>query len=259
MKIIFLGTGTSQGVPMIANPNEGCDLSNPKNWRNRSCAHIQMDDYHIQIDASPEFRLQCIKNNIIKIDTFILTHSHADHMLGMDDLRRFCDLNGSTALPIYSNKESLDRVNQVYPYAINEKPVYKGYPAFKLIEVKDSIDIPKGKIEFVELPHGKMNVLGMVFTENSSGKRLAYFTDCKTLTEKAYSLSNDLDVLVIDGLRQNPHPTHMTIDEAIICAQKIKAKKTYITHMTHTVDYEITSSVLPKSVYLAYDNLEVIV
>ena len=127
MEIVFLGTGTSQGVPMIAQPQgEGCDLDNSKNWRTRTSIHVEMGGHHIQVDAAPEFRMQCIQNGLDRIDTFILTHGHADHILGMDDLRRFCDLNGGHALPVYSSEEGLQRIRQIYPYAILEKPLVRG-------------------------------------------------------------------------------------------------------------------------------------
>ena len=132
MELIFLGTGTSQGVPMIAHPDGGCDLSNPKNWRTRSSIHVEMGGHHIQVDAAPEFRMQCIQNQIDRVDTFILTHSHADHIMGMDDLRRFCDLKGGVALPVYSSEDGVRRIREIFPYAIMERPRVSGYPAFKL-------------------------------------------------------------------------------------------------------------------------------
>ncbi|MEN8863292.1 MAG: MBL fold metallo-hydrolase, partial [Lentimonas sp.] len=179
MELIFLGTGTSQGVPMIAQPEGvGCDLNNPMNWRTRTSIHVEMGGHYIQVDASPEFRMQCIQNEIQQIDTFILTHSHADHILGMDDLRRFCDLKGGVALPVYSNTDGLQRISDIFPYAIMDKPVVKGYPAFKLEEMPKELEVSGGLIESVVLPHGPMEVLGLIFTEKDTGKKLAYFTDC---------------------------------------------------------------------------------
>jgi phosphoribosyl 1,2-cyclic phosphate phosphodiesterase len=173
MELIFLGTGTSQGVPMIAQPAGGCDLKNPKNWRMRTSIHVEMGGHHIQVDAAPEFRMQCIQNGIGKIDSFILTHPHADHILGMDDLRRFCDLNGSRALPVYSSASGNQRIREIFPYAIMDKPVVKGYPAFQLAEMPQVLELPGGCIESVYLQHGPMQVLVLVFTENESGKKLA--------------------------------------------------------------------------------------
>ena len=255
MKITFLGTGTSQGVPMIAQPNSSCDLKNPKNWRKRCSVHIEMGGHHIQVDAAPEFRLQCIENKIEALDTFILTHPHADHVMGMDDLRRFCDINGGRAVPVYSTEVGLERIKAIFPYAIHEQPVSVGYPAFSLKLMPTALETSGGLIESTLLPHGTMSVLGLIFTEKASGKRLAYFTDCKYLTEEAYALSQSIDILIIDGLRETPHPTHMTIDEAIKCAQKINASECFLTHMTHTVDYETVQERLPESISLAYDGL----
>ena len=255
MKAIFLGTGTSQGVPMIAQPKRGCDLSNSKNWRTRCSVHIEMGGYHIQVDAGPEFRMQCLHNKILSVDAFILTHAHADHVMGMDDLRRFCDLNDGTAMPVYSTEEGLERVASIFPYAICDKPVSIGYPAFALKQMPERLELPGGVIESTLLPHGSVDVLGLVFTEKDTGRQLAYYTDCKMLTEDAYQLADSVDVLIIDGLRPNLHPTHMNIEEAVAAAQKVNAPQTYLTHMTYAVDYEKTVAILPKNISLAYDGL----
>lgn len=255
MKVVFLGTGTSQGVPMIAQPKGTCDLANPKNWRTRCSIHVEMGGHHIQVDAGPEFRMQCIQNEIVSVDTFILTHAHADHVMGMDDLRRFCDLNGGVALPIYSTEEALGRVRSIFPYAIGDKPVSVGYPAFAPNRMPKRLELPGGTVESTLLPHGEVNVLGLVFTEKDTGQQLAYYTDCKALTEEAYQLAKTVDVLIVDGLRPKPHPTHMNIEEAVASAQKINAPQSYLTHMTYGVDHETTEASLPKNISLAYDGL----
>ena len=153
---------------MIAQPKGTCDLSNTKNWRTRSSIHLEMGGHHIQVDAGPEFRIQCIKNEIISIDTFILTHAHADHIMGMDDLRRFCDLNGGMAMPVYSTQQGLERVASIFPYAICDKPKSIGYPAFDLRQMPERLELPAGIIESTLLPHGTLDVLGLVFTEKCS-------------------------------------------------------------------------------------------
>src|SRR6187402_214394 len=135
MEIIFLGTGTSQGVPVIACDCAVCTSTDPRNKRTRACIHVVMDGLHVQVDAAPEFRLQCLREKIQGVDIFVLTHGHADHIAGMDDLRRFCDLLGGEALTVYSTDEGISRVLAVYPYAIMERSVVKGYPAFKLAEM----------------------------------------------------------------------------------------------------------------------------
>ncbi|MFO8027381.1 MAG: MBL fold metallo-hydrolase [Opitutales bacterium] len=257
MELIFLGTGTSQGVPMIAQPENGCDLENPKNWRTRTSIHVEMGGHHIQVDAAPEFRMQCINNGIGQIDTFILTHGHADHILGMDDLRRFCDLNGGVALPVYSSEEGLERVKAIYPYAMMDKPIHKGYPAFKAEGMPKCLELPGGTVESVYLPHGAIHVLGLVFTEAETGKQLTYYTDCKEVGEEARLIAENSDVVVLDGLRPHPHPSHMTIAEATKTAQEMAAPISFLTHMTYMVDHDTTEDKLPENIHLAYDGLRV--
>src|ERR1051325_11354190 len=147
MEVVFLGTGTSQGVPMIACDCAVCTSQDPRNHRTRASVHVVMDGLHVQVDGAPELRLQCLREKITFVDFFILTHGHADHIAGMDDLRRFCDLKGGEALTVYSTDEGISRVLATYPYAIMERPVVKGYPAFKLLEMPIELDLPQGRIQ----------------------------------------------------------------------------------------------------------------
>ena len=240
---------------MIAHPEGGCDLSNPKNWRTRTSIHVEMGGHHIQVDAAPEFRLQCVQNQITQVDTFILTHPHADHVLGMDDLRRFCDLNGGMALPVYSSEFGLQRIREIFPYAIMDRPKVHGYPAFSLKLMPEALKLPGGTVQSVCLPHGPLQVLGLVFTEARTDKKFVYYTDCKEVTKKACELAEGADVVVLDGLRPNVHPTHMTIDEAVKTAGEIDAPRSFLTHMTYSVDHETTEANLPENINLAYDGL----
>lgn len=244
---------------MIAQPHlpGSCDLGNPKNWRTRTSVHVVMDGFHIQVDAGPEFRLQCVKNDITALDLFILTHAHADHILGMDDMRRFCDLRGFSALPVYSTEPGLQRVREIFPYAIRNTPVVKGYPAFQLQKMPVRLECPGGMIESTILPHGPMEVLGLVFTEKSSGKRFAYYTDCQEVPEPARQLAGKTDLLVLDGLRQEPHPTHMHIDQAVETSRQMGSRQTFLTHLTFMVDHEGIDRELPEGVNLAYDGLRI--
>jgi phosphoribosyl 1,2-cyclic phosphate phosphodiesterase len=257
MEVIFLGTGTSQGVPMIAHPEGGCDLANPRNWRTRCSIHVVMGGQHIQVDAAPELRLQCIHNHISQVDTFILTHGHADHVQGMDDLRRFCDQRGGEALTVYGTEEGLSRVRAIYPYAIGEKPVARGYPAFRLQLAGPVIECEGGRIHTTTLPHGPIDVMGLVFEEKGTGQKFAYYTDCKSVPPEARELAQGVDLLVLDALRPQPHPSHMTIDEAVETAVEMQAPMTYLTHMTYLVDHAETQARLPGNVRLAYDGLRV--
>jgi phosphoribosyl 1,2-cyclic phosphate phosphodiesterase len=255
MQVIFLGTGTSQGVPMIACHCAVCSSSDPRNRRTRASIHVVMDGLHVQVDAAPELRLQCIRERIEQMDVFILTHGHADHIAGMDDLRRFCDLLGGTALTVYSTDEGMNRVLAMYPYAMAERPIAKGYAAFRLIDMPAVLDLPQGTIQSTLLPHGGVNTLGLVFTERSSGKRFVYYTDCKRVPREAVEIARGADALVLDGLRPAPHPSHLSIDEAVAAAREIGASATWLTHLTHFSDHTALAAALPPGVAPAYDGL----
>lgn len=255
MEVIFLGTGTSQGVPMIACDCAVCTSTDPRNHRTRSSIHVVMDGLHIQVDASPEFRLQCLRENIRQLDVFVLTHGHNDHITGMDDLRRFCDLRGGTALTVYSTDEGMARVLAIFPYAIAERPVARGYAAFKLEYMPQALEFPQGTIRSTLLPHGGINTLGLIFEERSTGKKFVYYSDCKRVPREALALAHGADVVCLDGLRVEPHPTHMNIEEACAVAAEIAAPVTYLTHLTHTIDHAEWERKLPLGVRLAYDGL----
>lgn len=257
MEVVFLGTGTSQGVPMIACSCAVCTSADPRNHRTRSSIHVEMDGLHVQVDATPEFRLQCLREKIEQLDLFILTHGHADHITGMDDLRRFCDLLGGEALTVYTTDEGMARILSIFPYAIAERPVSRGYAAFKMSHLPPQLDLPQGTIQSTLLPHGGVNTLGLVFTERSSGRKFVYYNDCKRLTREAVALATGADVVVLDGLRPDPHPTHMCIAEACAAAAEIGAPLTYLTHLTHAIDHSAAEAALPAGIKLAYDGLRV--
>jgi phosphoribosyl 1,2-cyclic phosphate phosphodiesterase len=255
MEVVFLGTGTSQGVPMIACDCAVCKSSDARNKRTRASIHVVMDGLHVQVDAAPEMRLQCVRENITAADFFILTHGHADHIAGMDDLRRFCDLHGGTALTVYSTDEGMGRVLSMYPYAMSEKPISKGYAAFKLLEMPPVLDLPQGTIQSTLLPHGGVNTLGLIFTERSSGAKFVYYTDCKRVPREAIELTRGAAAVVLDGLRPTPHASHMSIAEAVAVAQEIGAPQTWLTHLTHLNDHAELEASLPKGIAPAYDGL----
>lgn len=258
MEVIFLGTGTSQGVPMIACDCAVCTSPDARNRRTRASIHVVMDGLHVQVDAAPEFRLQCIRERIRQIDFFVLTHGHADHISGMDDLRRFCDLLGGTALDVYSTEEGMGRVLAMYPYAMAERPIAKGYAAFKLIAMPEVLEFPQGTIQSTLLPHGGVNTLGLVFTERSSGRKFVYYTDCKRVPRAAIDLARGANAVTLDGLRPQPHPSHLSIPEAIAAGQEIGAEKTWITHLTHMTDHAELAATLPAGVAPAHDGLRLV-
>ncbi len=256
MRITFLGTGTSQGVPIIGGKVAPLDLSNPKNWRTRTSAYIEIDGLRVQIDAAPELRLQCLQNDITGADIFILTHGHADHIAGMDDLRRFCDVMEDHVLPVYSNDYGIERIEAMFPYALDSKPRSSGYPCFKVSKMPRTLELTENaRIHSFNLPHGPIETLGLVFEEYD--KKIAYFTDFKTLSEEAIETAKGADILAIDALRFKDHPSHTTVDEAIAYTKIINPKIAYFIHTTAILDYEKCEQTLPEKCHLAYDNLSV--
>ena len=235
-----------------------CTSPDPRNRRTRASVHVVMDGLHVQVDAAPEFRLQCLKEGVDRLDLFVLTHGHADHLAGMDDLRRFCDLRGGEAVTVYSTQEGMERISSMYPYAIRDRAEIRGYPAFRLSAMPAELELPQGTIRSTLLPHGDVETLGLVFTEGSSGKKFAYYTDCKRLTEEAAALARGADAAILDGLRPNPHPSHMSIDEAIEAGRQLGVGRIWLTHLTHLTDHAGLESTLPRRFGLAYDGLKIV-
>ena len=257
MEVIVLGSGTSQGVPMIGCACMVCTSLDPRNSRTRTSIHVVMDGLHVQVDASPELRIQCVREGIKRLDVFILTHGHSDHLTGMDDLRRFCDMRGGGSLAIHTTPKAANRVRAIFRYAIIPQAVVRGYPAFSLRDMPPVMDTPQGRIESTLLPHGGTSTIGLVFTERSSGRKFAYYTDCKALTPEAIALAQGSDAVILDGLRPLPHPSHMSIDEAVEAGKGLRARAVWLTHLTHLTDHGPAEALLPEGFKLAHDGLRI--
>lgn len=256
MKLSFLGTGTSQGVPVIGCECSTCLSDDPRDTRFRTHVHLEMGETNIQIDAAPEFRIQALAHRLPKVDLVILTHGHSDHIMGMDDLRRYCDQRSGEALPVYTNDEGEERMRSVFGYAIGDKSKVPGYPAFLPQRMPKFLEIHNGSIRCVSQSHGSFDTLGLVF-EEKGGTKLAYFTDCDSVSEEAVEMAKGADAVVLDALRHKPHRSHMSIEQAVEASRRIEAKQTYLIHMTHEVKHAETDTQLPNGVNLAFDNLVV--
>ena len=252
MKITFLGTGTSQGIPIIGSNHPVCQSDDPRDKRLRSSVLVQWNEGAIVIDCGPDFRQQMLQYPISKLDGILFTHEHADHTAGIDDIRPFFFRQGD--IPIYALPRVIDNLTQRFGYILNRANKYPGAPAVDIhrVDPNQSFSVCEQLIVPVVGQHNRLDVLGYLI------ESFAYLTDIKTISDDEIRKLHGLDVLVLNALRVEPHHSHLHLEEAIQLAQKIGARTTYFTHISHHLGfYAEVEQNLPKNVHLAFDNLTI--
>ena len=251
-KIIFLGTGTSQGIPIIGSKHPVCLSKNPKDKRLRVSIAISWADFIYVIDCGPDFRQQILRNPIPRLDGVIFTHEHADHTAGLDDIRPFFFRQGN--IDFYASPKVFSALDKRFYYIMNDANKYPGAPSVNknLVNKNEKLKLHDLFITPIEVMHHKLEVMGYRFGN------FAYLTDVKTITDEELKKLENLDVLVLSALRVEPHLSHLNLEEALILAKKINPKKTYFTHISHLLGFhdEVEAS-LPSNIHLAYDTLEI--
>lgn len=252
MKIRFLGTGTSQGIPVIACKCEVCQSMDRHDKRLRTSVLIEVEGYNLVIDTGPDFRYQMLRDEVDHLDAILLTHSHKDHIAGLDDVRAF-NYAQQQSISIYSNAATLEALQREFYYAFSAVK-YPGVPQLDLEEVHagKSFDLFGISVLPVEVMHYKMPVLGFRIG------RFAYITDAKTVSAESKTMLTGLDVLVVNALQEQPHISHFTLEEALAFIAEVNPKRAYLTHIGHRFGtHEYIQSILPENVFVAYDQLSV--
>ncbi len=251
LKITFLGTGTSHGVPTIGCHCAVCCSPDPLNKRLRSSIFVESKNFRLVVDTTPDFRTQCLRSSIQNLDAIVYTHEHSDHVLGLDELRRFCTLHDKR-LPAYGSKRVLESIQRVFPYAVEKPPAYRGLPELDLNEIHGPFTLGPWRMIPYWLPHGNTESLGFRF-EDKNGPRFAYLIDCKQISFAIRKEIRGIPLLILDALRKKPHPTHLSLSEALEVVAEVRPSQALFTHICHDLDHRLTNAELPAGVSLAYD------
>jgi phosphoribosyl 1,2-cyclic phosphate phosphodiesterase len=250
LKITVLGSGTSTGVPTIGCHCDVCTSTDPRDNRLRPSILVSYDDRNVVIDTTPDFRTQALRARIQRLDAVLFTHSHADHMMGLDDVRPF-NFRQRGRIPIHAAPETMAALHRCFPYVFDGMVRETNVPQIDERVIDGPFDL--FGVEFIPVPilHGRQPILGFRFGD------AAYLTDHSEIPEASAALLQNLDVLFLDALRYKPHPTHSTVDRSIQTVSKLNPRRAFFTHICHDLKHERAESLLPPHIRFAYDGLEI--
>ena len=254
MKLTFLGTGTSQGIPVIGCPCAVCHSEDPRDRRLRSSIHVESDGFHLQVDTPPEFRLQVLAADILRVDALFVTHTHADHIFGLDDVRGFTDRQRAP-IPVYGSSSCMEHLRCVFSYIFDPPIPGTSRPHIELHPIEGAV--LSGPFRVVPLPveHGPDTVYG--YRLDAAGRALAYIPDCHHIPPSTLEQLSSLDVMILDALRPSPHPTHLSLPESLALLARIGARRSFVTHLCHRLGHAETERQLPSGVEIPWDGLAV--
>jgi phosphoribosyl 1,2-cyclic phosphate phosphodiesterase len=252
MKITFLGTGTSHGVPMIGCNCAVCRSDNPKNKRRRCSLYVQAGGKHLLFDTPPDLRDQVLTFGVERVDAVFITHPHADHIFGFDDIRRFSDLQKGH-IAVYGSPETITSMRAKFDYVDKPSHSFGGVPRVVFTEMSSPVETGGARVTPVPVMHGEERIYG--FRVDAEGKSLVYIPDCSGIPPESFQWLEKLDVMILDGLRPGKHATHFSIGECVEHLQRIGAKRSFLTHLTHHSDHDTLQASLPARLEVPWDGL----
>jgi len=248
--LTVLGSGTSMGVPTIGCDCAVCNSTDPRDRRTRPSVLIEYTGHSVLIDTTPDFREQAIRENIRSLDAVLYTHTHADHLLGIDDLRPLSFKHKPNRLPLYAHPDAAEFISSMFRYIFDADYKFGGLPQVELRPINGSVELFGAKFQPIVLIHGDAEIYGFRF---GSG---AYLTDHSDIPEESLNKLQGLDVLFLDALRYKPHPTHSTVEHSLATVARLKPRRAFFTHICHDLPHEATNASLPENVKLSYDGMK---
>lgn len=251
MQLTMLGVGSSAGTPVLGCKCSTCVSQDKRNNRTRCSSLITLNNgKNILIDTGPDLRQQALREDITHIDAVLYTHTHADHLHGIDDLRGFCQIQRSQ-IPLYGRSDAISHISQKFGYALREPSNFWDLPVLKAIEIDQPIELFGQKIIPIPLKHGRSDIFGYRIGD------IAYLTDVSEIPDSSLSLLQGLKAVLLDCLREATHPTHINLEQSLAYAKIIQAESTYLIHMTHELEYNALAAKLPENIFVGYDGLKI--